>query len=286
MLTMGYCSQEVVLGKSIIFMLGDRCVDGGAFYLVAKSMLMRSINEESLLMLDAFRIFSLRVGRLMKRDMELIRLIEISEHSSCQNARDKVYAMIGLASDCQHGELIPDYAKPIEGLYRDIMFRHSDSSDHDSWLVVHSSALIQRSFWPLSSSLQSVEVGDATTRYWPATFKLCGFYIGMVSSMADPNANDMMWWAHPGLVKPIVSEPYLSAPQEKPLALFSSFPFFADPFYFLSSLVPRIPSRSPEHRNPQIAISSSEFPYILPMKHHPPSMLQPRHKRGISWSGS
>jgi len=39
---------------------------------------------------------------------------------TCSEPRDMVYALLGVSSDCQNGELRPDYAKPLIDVYMDV----------------------------------------------------------------------------------------------------------------------------------------------------------------------
>lgn len=41
--------------------------------------------------------------------------------SKCADARDRVYGLIGLASDCQHGEIQVDYSKSTQELYDQVI---------------------------------------------------------------------------------------------------------------------------------------------------------------------
>jgi len=44
----------------------------------------------------------------------------IAEPFSCTEPRDLVYALLGVSSDCQRGQLKPDYAKPLFEVYKDV----------------------------------------------------------------------------------------------------------------------------------------------------------------------
>jgi hypothetical protein len=55
----------------------------------------------------------------------LVTLLRIYGDSCCQDPRDKVYALLGLASDCRGDALVPDYSKTTFELYWDVMWFHN-----------------------------------------------------------------------------------------------------------------------------------------------------------------
>jgi hypothetical protein len=197
------------------------------FYLVAKSALLRAIREESLLRLDAFRLFSLRLKRLKGKEINLFRLMEISEHSACVDLRDMVYAMIGMASDCQRGELIPDYAKTPDEVYEQVILQHfykRDPEAQDCTWLVHASHLVQRTITPLSSGIIDTRApGNITSHNDPEKLTINGFFMGSVANMMDPGRSDTMWWAHPGLVKPIIDDSPLPSSMTRQSWTFKSY---------------------------------------------------------------
>ncbi|KAH7378092.1 heterokaryon incompatibility protein-domain-containing protein [Cadophora sp. MPI-SDFR-AT-0126] len=198
--------QEYVLGKSINIRLGPLEIRDKYFQDSAEALLLRRLSDGGVQMLDAFRIFNLREDRLKGHHLPLIKLVELSEKSSCQDLRDRIYAMIGLASDCQNDEIVPDYLKPLSEVYDDIVVRHFYPSDRDkyghSWSTVQASCLIQRVLWKPSESLSgflhdSLEGHDHDLDLLSIHGKSCG----TVRELSLPQSG--MWWAHPGLVKAI-----------------------------------------------------------------------------------
>lgn len=221
--------QEFVLGKAIQIRLGPREVQGEDFQYVAQQVLLQKLNEGGLQLLDAFRIFNLREDRLQGHNLPLVRLIELSEKSSCQDLRDRIYAMIGLASDCQHGEIVPDYSKPLSAVYDDVVIRHFYPSDRDmfgySWATVCTSYLVQRVLWKTSESLSEC-MQDSGPKYnpEPSLLSVHGKDCGTVTELNVPQGG--MWWAHPGLVKSISPSPTNNEVQSVVRRLSTILPWF------------------------------------------------------------
>jgi len=174
--------------------------------------------------------------------------------------------------------------KSAEEVYRDVVAQHSGPEDRDYWLVVNRSALLQPAFSPLSSSLTPSEDSGAGTMPWATVFKVGGLYIGSVADMENPQSHDMTWWAHPGLVKPITSQSYLSSPQILAFDLSSYFhhylSFQTPGSGFLACFLDSH-SRRLLHRTLLIPTRFSVSPSIQPQIHHLVCMVRQRHKMGI-----
>ncbi|KAH8684274.1 heterokaryon incompatibility protein-domain-containing protein [Tricladium varicosporioides] len=200
--------QEVVLGKKLTIWQGDVCIDEIRFFGLCKRILLQNLSEQGVLMIEAFRILHLRQHG---RSLTLIQLMEFSELSSCQDLRDRVYAMLSLASDCQ--QITPDYTKSIEDVYKYVMLMYtSDIKQNDSrrgYSIVYISQLVQRAFWPLSASVlehSSETPGTETQKksLEEPIIEIGGVDYGTISGPCKSNPEDL-WWAHPGLVKPMAS---------------------------------------------------------------------------------
>ena len=55
----------------------------------------------------------------------LKELLHDCRESLSTDQRDKIYALVGLASDCQDGELVVDYSKSLAQVYKDVMRLYS-----------------------------------------------------------------------------------------------------------------------------------------------------------------
>lgn len=204
--------QEAVLGQNLTIWLGDVAIDHHKFFFLCKRILLQNLSELGVLMMDAFRILHLR---RQGQTLTLAQLMEFSEHSSCQDLRDRVYAMIGLASDCQEKQIVPDYGKSKTEVYEDVIWMHMHASNltYDyhghAQSTVYFSQLVQRAFWPLAGSISGplAETPDTEREQIlldNKVIEITGVRCGKIKSPCEPNSNDP-WWAHPGLVKPFAS---------------------------------------------------------------------------------
>lgn len=57
-------------------------------------------------------------------------LLKACGKSGCQDPRDKVYALLGLASDCRGGASVPDYSKTTFEVYWDVMWFYNLGGDN------------------------------------------------------------------------------------------------------------------------------------------------------------
>ena len=65
--------------------------------------------------------------RLKQQPASLSNLLDIYQNARCLDSRDKVYAMLALASDCRYGSaLAADYSKDIFQLFKDVMLFCTD----------------------------------------------------------------------------------------------------------------------------------------------------------------
>jgi hypothetical protein len=88
------------------------------------------------------------------------KLLEEFQYAGCEDPRDKVYGLLGLAHDCQDGKIESDYTKQLFGLYTDVLtwfyqprllsigdakaFHHSATRAYDRPMrIVHFSHLVQ-----------------------------------------------------------------------------------------------------------------------------------------------
>jgi hypothetical protein len=183
--------QEVVLGRSITIWLGGSSIDGLKFFVFCKLVLLQKLSELGVLMIDAFRILHLRQ---YSQNITLMLLMEFSEHSSCQDLRDKFYAMVGLASDCHENQIIPDYTKSKKQVYADIISMHitsKQSYEYRIQSIVYFSQLVQRVFSPLSASLsgdtQDMTDGSQQSFDKERLIEICGVNCGTITELCEPH---------------------------------------------------------------------------------------------------
>ena len=78
---------------------------------------------------------AVRIARFGSQPRELKHWLSLCEHSICVDRRDKVFALLGLSSDCE-GVLVPDYSMSISRVYKSMLQLYlrgtiKDSHDHD-----------------------------------------------------------------------------------------------------------------------------------------------------------
>lgn len=69
----------------------------------------------------AAKFFDSTYERLAPRGHSLARLLVAFQNSQCTDPRDKVFALLGLADDCEDTKIVADYSKPVDTVYQDVM---------------------------------------------------------------------------------------------------------------------------------------------------------------------
>ena len=77
---------------------------------------MANFDGGGALLLDDIRIRRQRGSRL-----ELLNLLQAIRAYDCTDKKDKVYAVLGFASDVPPGGIVPDYAKSVEQIFTDVV---------------------------------------------------------------------------------------------------------------------------------------------------------------------
>lgn len=83
-------------------------------------LLLKNITAQRDLILDS-QAFTLDQHRLDRRRNNLDMLIRACQNSICSDPRDKVYALLGLATDCMDIQFPVDYSKTIFEVYNDVI---------------------------------------------------------------------------------------------------------------------------------------------------------------------
>ncbi|KAF4633173.1 hypothetical protein G7Y89_g4952 [Cudoniella acicularis] len=162
--------------------------------------------------LDACQKFNTNVQNFVKQlesDAEshqpaflLCTLLETCERSLCHDSRDKVYGLLGLASDVKDEDLLVDYSKSMFELFWDVArlaqkqgeAREGGREEHVDIVVSHKAGLIrfgqmlQRSLGGpfLIDGMFQQRVGY-TEHSFPAPFSLVGFATGTVLLLDSGN---------------------------------------------------------------------------------------------------
>jgi len=113
-------------------------------------------------------------------------LLETCERSLCQEPRDKVYGLLGLASDVDNGVISVDYSKSMFEIFVDVMMHHELSQDNEKSMrinLVGFSQLVQRSLAGPFSTMVTLQTdapdlinNNASMR----KFKIWGFLKGPI----------------------------------------------------------------------------------------------------------
>ncbi|OTA62910.1 HET-domain-containing protein [Hypoxylon sp. EC38] len=116
--------QEVVAAREIVVLLGDTIFPWtmlvhlcqanqlAEFLTHPLAPMVRSCGYQKFTVLDHFR---------RNRTMPLVRLVHCTQDYQATDSRDKLYALLGMASDLSPDDIIPDYTKPIQEVFLDLV---------------------------------------------------------------------------------------------------------------------------------------------------------------------
>ncbi|KAI1449094.1 HET-domain-containing protein [Annulohypoxylon stygium] len=109
--------EPVVLLGNIIFpwkMLVNICqaIQVAEFLLHPMAPVIRSCGYQKFTVLDHFR---------RNKTMSLVRLVHCTQDYQATDSRDKVYALLGMASDVSPDDIIPDYTKPVQEVFLELV---------------------------------------------------------------------------------------------------------------------------------------------------------------------
>jgi hypothetical protein len=141
-------------------------------------------------LLIASQAFRLAFHRLDASSNTLEELIYTGQFSVCADPRDKVYAVLGLATDCQNGELEIDYSKSMFEVYSDVMnfCRKTYGDTKQSERLLRLSTILQASFD------RAAELNDGAEAWLTCSnvptensmFKLRGLKTGIIAQLRAP----------------------------------------------------------------------------------------------------
>ncbi|KAK4169730.1 hypothetical protein QBC43DRAFT_198160 [Cladorrhinum sp. PSN259] len=150
--------QEVLLAEKLTLCFGDdfRRTRSWEILTMARSCLKKlpntwKLNPRIQASIDRIKHaipFELDTLRENRAELwPLHTLIDITECSLSQDPRDKVYGLLGLASDFHYEDFDIDYKKPLEEVYRDVIqwYHSKHGKDHDSCSLVGFSQMLQLS---------------------------------------------------------------------------------------------------------------------------------------------
>lgn len=141
-------------------------------------------------LLIASQVFRLAFHRLDASSNTLEELIYTGQFSVCADPRDKVYAVLGLATDCQNGELEIDYSKSLFEVYSDVMnfCRKTYRDTKQSERLLRLSTILQASFDRAGELNDGAEAWLACSNVPTKTnlFKLRGLRTGIIAQLRAP----------------------------------------------------------------------------------------------------
>jgi hypothetical protein len=125
-----WTAQESILGPSLEFTCGHRCISAESLFALANSWfihrrsccsgyLRRNLDLENfsnyMVLID-----DLRFNRQEKSEHGLLSLLMNYRSRECADPRDKIYGLLGLCPDHEQNSIIPDYSAPISRVYEDV----------------------------------------------------------------------------------------------------------------------------------------------------------------------
>jgi hypothetical protein len=120
--------QEVQLARKLYIYCGSRSASWNALKdtldLANRCLACKGLAKEKILLDVATSLAARLESHRLKRESRgstLKELLHDCRESLCTDQRDKIYALVGLASDCQDGQLVVDYSKSLAQVYKDVM---------------------------------------------------------------------------------------------------------------------------------------------------------------------
>jgi hypothetical protein len=141
-------------------------------------------------MLIASQAFRLAFHRVDASHNTLEELLHTGQFSVCADPRDKVYAVLGLATDCQNGELEIDYSKSLFEVYSDVMSFCSKTYNgpKQSERLLRLSRLLQASFDRAAELNDGAEawLSSSSPSAKSFTFNIRGLRTGNIAQLRAP----------------------------------------------------------------------------------------------------
>jgi hypothetical protein len=179
--------QEIRLATQIILLFDNLSVDWTGlkrlyeeaqyeeFFKNSMTSTLRKLSRS-----QAFRLVFHRGEAARNRLEDLVRT---SIDSKCTDPRDKIYALLGIAIDCQNGEIEINYSKSLFELYADVLnfWNQSDSP------LLQLSEELQLSFnRPAELSDGGTALLSSRSSEYIPKFKLRGIKTGIIAQVPSP----------------------------------------------------------------------------------------------------
>ncbi|KAF1940132.1 HET-domain-containing protein [Clathrospora elynae] len=155
-----WVQQEIHLARTFTLHCGSQQISDSTFQNSLYRVMDHSISSYRLLMdTPAYSVIAKKAADnddALSRSLGTWLAVSIYRDLQTSEPRDIIYAMLGLTSDCQNGELLPDYNKPLVDVYIEtIAFCNAQEGVIDLWFM---SQLAEKLGLPFGKELQDVLV--------------------------------------------------------------------------------------------------------------------------------
>ncbi|KPM41988.1 hypothetical protein AK830_g4599 [Neonectria ditissima] len=116
--------QEVVMARDLVVLLGDIIVPWSFLTRLCYEIQQNEYRQQPLGPLFracGYKRFTALQNFRENGSIPLARLLQDTRDYQASDPRDKLYALLGITSDVTTAELIPDYAKPVERVFEDLV---------------------------------------------------------------------------------------------------------------------------------------------------------------------
>ena len=118
--------QEIAMSRRVIFQCGDVLASWSGIYSVVDHTSADFIQGDFPYVLDVLRMFPKHKsigqgGKAQEHQMELLDLMQRFRYCEAKDPRDKVYSLLGLASDVNSGDIDIDYTLTPQQVYKDVV---------------------------------------------------------------------------------------------------------------------------------------------------------------------
>jgi len=169
--------QEIGLGRNIKIYCGLQRVDWRGLNYLHRHL--DSFAEWGLTFSQALQLrmsLALRIDRHKmdreKNGTKLHQLLETCQDCQCSNPRDKIYALLGFADDCNADNIVVDYSKSVFGVFKGVVKlllsprdQHLDSRDTITFIQN-----LQRIFGARTEMDRSIEEAEKEVQLSPKSF--------------------------------------------------------------------------------------------------------------------
>ena len=185
--------QEVVLAQRLTIYCGSESVDWSKLSYLRAHLKTATPNQRSnWKYIDGMnKNLAMELDRNREawegRNTHLVQLLEACKFCHCTDPRDKVYSLLGFASDCQNNELFADYSKSLFLVYKDVMSFWSSQGEINPLVphyTVRLSQMLQKSFAdPVQMETGSIEAKGTPDVSSFMLFPLNGIWCGIISRL-------------------------------------------------------------------------------------------------------